>query len=205
MFDSTVDAYDRWFEGLLDALKIDRFRLVVHDWGGVAVSAASRRPDRVAALVVIDAVPLADTYRWHWVARIWRTPRLGEAFQATFNRTSLKALTRFRSPHGRPMPDWWLDSVVGYLDAGTKDAILRLYRSADPDVLARHGAHLADLRCPTLLVWGEKDPYIGLADARRYQAQIPGAKLEVVPGAGHWCTVDQPGVFDRLVDFLQQQ
>src|ERR1700757_2943451 len=52
--DGSLDALDRWFEGLLDVLQIDRFRLVVHDWGSLALSAASRRADRVQRLVAID-------------------------------------------------------------------------------------------------------------------------------------------------------
>lgn len=201
-FDMTVDAYDRWFDTLIDELHLERFRLVVHDWGSIALSAASRRPERVERLVVIDAVPLNDAYRWHWVGRVWRTPKLGEAMMAAFNRTTLRALTRLPSPHWRPMPDGWIDSVVATLDAGTKDAILRLYRSAGPEPLARHGQHLGALTCPTLVLWGEGDPYIGVDDGRLVAQCFAHAEFETVPGVGHWCMVEQPGVFDRVAAFL---
>jgi pimeloyl-ACP methyl ester carboxylesterase len=63
-----------WFNALVDDLGLARYRLVVHDWGAVALAAAALRPERLAKLVVIDAVPLSAAYRWHWLARVWRTP-----------------------------------------------------------------------------------------------------------------------------------
>jgi pimeloyl-ACP methyl ester carboxylesterase len=204
VFDGSLDAHDRWFDALLDALELDRFRLVVHDWGGLALSAASRRAGQVQRLVVIDAVPLTDRYRWHWIARwLWRPPLVGEASMPLFGRVTVKALTRLQRPRLRPMPGAWLDRVAGDLDRGMKDAILRLYRSADPAVLARHGARLGELTCPALVVWGADDPYVGPEHAHAYARALGGeAEVVVVPGAGHWPMLDRPEIFERTVTFL---
>jgi pimeloyl-ACP methyl ester carboxylesterase len=61
---------------------------------------------------------------------------------------------------------------------------------------------LPSIRVPTLVVVGDRDePF--LAPARYMAARIPGARLEVVEGAGHMANLDRPEAFDRvLLDFL---
>lgn len=195
--------YDRWFEAFLDELGAERLSLVVHDWGALSLPAAARRPDRVERLVVVDAVPLSGEYRWHWLARLWRTPGVGEALMAGFNRLTLKQLSRLSSPRPGPQGDAWLDEATRHLDGKTKRAILRLYRSADPEVLERAGAGLGELRCPALVVWGEGDPYVGLDEARRYADKLPNAELAVFPDVGHWCLREEPAALERVVGFLR--
>ncbi|MCW2998987.1 MAG: alpha/beta hydrolase [Solirubrobacterales bacterium] len=205
VFDGSLDAHDRWFDALLDELEVDRFQLVVHDWGGLALSAASRRPAQVTRLVAIDAVPLSGAYRWHWISRcIWRPPVVGELTMKLFNRFTVKTLTRLQRPGFRPLDAAWLDRVGRDLDAGMKDAILRLYRSADPDVLARHGEHLGALTCPALLIWGDADPYVGVEEMDVLKDALGGAVQTRTVQGGHWCMLDTPEVFERTVAFLTQ-
>jgi len=44
---------------------------------------------------------------------------------------------------------------------------------------------LKEVRTPTLLIWGSRDVVVPIGAARRYQAALPNARLEVVEGAGH--------------------
>jgi pimeloyl-ACP methyl ester carboxylesterase len=203
VFDGTLDAHVRWFGSLLDALEVDRFKLVVHDWGGLALSAASRRPHQVQQLVAIDVVPLSAQYKWHWISTyLWRPPVVGEVTMKLFNRFTVKTLTRLQRPRLKPLDAAWLDRVARDLDPRMKDSILRLYRSADPEVLGRHGEHLGDLTCPALLIWGDADPYVGLHEMDLLRDRLGGpVQTRVVPG-GHWCMLDTPEVFDRTVAFL---
>jgi pimeloyl-ACP methyl ester carboxylesterase len=203
-FDGSIDAHDRWFDALLDALEIDRFKLVVHDWGGLALSAASRRPDRVERLVAIDVVPLWAEYKWHWISRyMWRPPVVGEVTMKLFNRFTVKTLTRLQRPGLKPLDSDWLDQVGRDLDPGMKAAILRLYRSADPDVLDRHGAHLGALTCPALIIWGDKDPYVGIDQMEVLRSRLGGpVETWTAAGAGHWCMLDEPDVYARAAAFV---
>ncbi len=57
---------------------LDRFSLVVHDWGVVGLATAQRLHERLERLVVMAGVPLLPGYEWHRWARIWRTPFAGE-------------------------------------------------------------------------------------------------------------------------------
>ena len=54
---------------------------------------------------------------------------------------------------------------------------------------ADHGA----IACPTLLVAGESDPVAPVATAETLKGRIGGADLEILPGVGHWMTVETPG------------
>lgn len=204
-FDCRLPSYERWFEALLEELGVDRYRLVVHDWGALALSPASRHADRVKRVVVIDAVPLHDRYKWHWIARlVWRRPVIGELSMPGFGAFTLKQLSRLSSPRPGPQDPAWIEQVTAHMDAGTKRAILALYRSADPSELARAGERLGDLRCPALVIWGEGDPYLSTDEARRYASVLPNARLRLVPGAGHWCVREEPPLVDEIVGFLSE-
>ncbi|MCW3016842.1 MAG: alpha/beta hydrolase [Solirubrobacterales bacterium] len=200
--DYTMHRYGPWLERFLEDRGVDRFSLVVHDWGAVGLMLAQRFPDRVQRLVVINAVPLLPGYRWHRVARVWRRRFFGELFMGSVNPVTVRQLTRASNATKGPMPAAWIHRVVAHFDQGTQRAILRLYRSADPDVLAAAGADLGTLTCPTLVVWGEQDPYIPASFADAYAAAIPGAQQLRLPDGGHWPWLDRPDLVETVAAFL---
>ena len=116
--DFTMEGYDSFVEQFVDHLGVDRVRLVVHDWGCVGLLWAQRFPDRVERLVVIDAVPLLPGYRWHRVARVWRTRGAGELAMGATSRTTLKQATRDAAGTPGVMPDDWLDDTIATLRPG---------------------------------------------------------------------------------------
>lgn len=59
---------------------------------------------------------------------------------------------------------------------------------------------LPSLTCPTLVVSGEEDILIPRAETERLQRCIPGALLDVIPGAGHLVNLEQPGLFHEVVE-----
>jgi 3-oxoadipate enol-lactonase len=62
---------------------------------------------------------------------------------------------------------------------------------------------LPKIKVPTLMVVGEQDKPTPLTKARRIGEKIPGAKLVVIPHAGHLCTVDEPAaVTEAMEKFL---
>ncbi len=87
-------------------------------------------------------------------------------------------------------------------DEGTGRAVLALYRHADPDLLAAAGQNLGRLACPSLVVWGDRDPYLPIRFGQAYAEALPDSRLEAVEGAGHWPWIDDPRVVDRVLDFL---
>jgi pimeloyl-ACP methyl ester carboxylesterase len=202
-FDQSMHGLGSFFGRFLDTLGIGEHRLVVHDWGVVALLAAQRHPERVRRLVVINAVPLLPGYRWHWVARLWRRRGVGELVNATTTRAGTALLLRQATADRRPMPDEFVDMIWRHLDGGTRRAILELYRSAPEEALAAAGSRLDALNCPALVVWGARDPYLPVKFGRAYARRLPGAQLMELEDAGHWPWVERPDVVERVTGFLQ--
>ena len=198
----TIAEYDLFIERFLDQLGLAQVNLVVHDWGGVGLAFAQRRPERVRRLVILNCVPFLPGYRWHRTARIWRTPLLGELAMRTTTRSALRLLSRESNATPGPLPEAWQENVWKHFDEGTRRAILRLYRSSPPGVLAAAGAALGELRMPALVVWGMRDPYIPARFAGAYAAALPDAELLELADAGHWPWLDRPDLVARVVDFL---
>jgi pimeloyl-ACP methyl ester carboxylesterase len=200
--DYTIEGYADFIERYLDLLGVERVSLIVHDWGSVGLAFALRHPERVARLVVINAIPFLPGYRWHRTARIWRTPLLGELAMGATTRAVMSFSTREARPGRVPMPGAWLDSVFEHFDQGTQRAILGLYRSSPSDVLAAAGSRLATLTMPALVIWGQSDPYIPARFARAFAQALPHAELLELADAGHWPWFDRPDMIDTVADFL---
>lgn len=198
----TMAEYDRFIERFLEHAQVERVSLVVHDWGGVGLLFAQRRPELVERLVVINAVTFLPGYRWHRMAKIWRTPGLGELAMGSTTRPVLRLLSRESNATPGPMPEEWIDSVLAHFDQGTQRAILRLYRSSPESALEAAGAGLRTLRMPALVVWGLKDPYLPARFGPAYAEALAGAELLELPDAGHWPWLDRPEVIDRVVAFV---
>jgi len=191
-FGYSIAGLGSFLESFVDALGLERFSLVVHDWGSVGLDLAQRRPERVEKLLVLSAVPLLPGYRWHRVARGWRTPLLGELMMGATTRWALR----------RELPRDLADRAWEQFDHGTQRAILKLYRASPPEVLARAGERLAEVGCPALVVWPTRDPYIGPEFGAAYADALGGsAELEMVD-AGHWLWHDRPEIVGRVASFL---
>jgi pimeloyl-ACP methyl ester carboxylesterase len=198
----TIEEYADFIELFLDHVGVERVSLVVHDWGGVGLAFAQRHPERIERLVIINAVPFLPGYRWHRIARIWRTPVLGELAMGTTYRFTLRQSSREANVTPGPLPEEFIESVMSNFDEGTSRAILRLYRSSPPEVLAQAGAGLGRLTMPALVAWGTQDPYIPPRFGRDYAAALGSAELVEYADAGHWGWLDRPDMIDRVADFL---
>jgi len=201
-FDYSMYGLSAFLERCLDELGIGRRKLVVHDWGSLALIGAQRRPELVEKLAILNVIPLLPGYRWHWVAQVWRRRGLGELANATTTKRSMSLIMRqARADHSR-MPAEFVDTVWDHWDKGTRDATLALYRHADPDRLAAAGKDLDKLSCPTLILWGDGDIYLPPKFADAFAEVLPDAEVEIVEGAGHWPWIDDQRVIDRVVSFI---
>jgi pimeloyl-ACP methyl ester carboxylesterase len=202
-FDYSIPGYDRFLESFVGALGLERFSLVIHDWGSVGLAFAQRQPERIERLVVCGGcVPLVPGYRWHRIARIWRRPLLGELFMGFTTRFGFRQLSRESNLTPGPLPNEFIDRVWEHFDHGTQRAILKLYRSSPEEVLERAGERLGELRCPALVLWPTADPYLPAEFGRAYADALGGeVTLEMVE-AGHWAWLDRPEVVERTAEFI---
>jgi pimeloyl-ACP methyl ester carboxylesterase len=201
-WDYSIRGYRRFLAEFLDHVGVERIRLVVQDWGGVGLAFAQDHPERVERLVVFNCVPLLPGYRWHRIARVWRLPVVGELAMGTTTRRTLRFVSREANVTPGPVPEEMVDSVWAHFDQGTQRAILRLYRSAPPEVLAAAGQGLERITAPALVLWGAHDPYIPARFAHAYAERLPNASLRMLDDAGHWPWLDRPDLVDEAAAFL---
>jgi pimeloyl-ACP methyl ester carboxylesterase len=197
--DYTLDGLATFVARLLSQLELQRVRLVAHDWGaGAGLVFAQREPERIERLVLCDALPLLEGFRWPRVARLLRRPLVGELAMGSTSRAILARTLRRACARPDAWSDAALDAVWNQFDQGTQRAILRLHRATDPAP-----ADLASLRMPALVIWGENDPWFDAEFADAYAERLPDATAQRIPDAGHWPWLDQPDVIARIASFVR--
>lgn len=152
-FDYAMAGYARHLGALLTQLKVRRAHLVLHDFGGPwGLAWALSAPSALASLTLINTGVLPG-YRWHLFARLWQTPLVGEALMATTTRAGFRLLIRRGNPRG--LPKEFVDSIVDCFDAGTKRAVLRLYRATSnlTELADSFAQTFRGFSCPVLVIW----------------------------------------------------
>jgi pimeloyl-ACP methyl ester carboxylesterase len=207
MGDYSLGAHAATMRDLLDRLGIDRVTLVGHSFGGgIAMQFCYLFPDRAERLVLVSSGGLGRSVSpllraatlpgAGWVlpviASSWVRGR-GDAAGRTFARLGWQ-----------PSPDvteiW--RGFTSLSDADTRRAFLATTRSViDPGgqtVTARD--HLPmDIEIPTLVVWGTRDRMIPAWHATAAHQVIPGSRVELFEGAGHFPHLDEPERFAELL------
>jgi pimeloyl-ACP methyl ester carboxylesterase len=206
-FDYTVAGYARHLDAILQHLAIRRAHLVLHDFGGPwGLAWAAAHPDRFASVTLIDIGVMAG-FRWHYLAKIWRTPLLGELFMATSTRSGFHLLLKHGNPRG--LPAAFVDRMYRDFDRGTRRAVLRLYRSTnDPggEMAAQLSALMRSLDPPALVLWGRHDTYVPVRFAQLQRQAFPSARVVVLENSGHWPFADDPdSVAREIIPFLRLQ
>ena len=205
-FSYQVSSYADFLQDALTELGIDRVHLVVHDFGGpFGLLWGLQHPAAWASVVLID-IGVLPGYRWHAMARRWRTPVLGELLQAWIPRSAWRRSMQKSNPRG--LPDDFVEKMYDDYDRATRRAVLALYRATpDPEQAASTlGPALAELRKPALVVWGAKDPFAGAEFAERQRDFFDVRDVVILPDSGHWPFQDDPvPVEQAVVAFLRAQ
>jgi pimeloyl-ACP methyl ester carboxylesterase len=204
-FEHDVPSYAGFVAGALAELGVERAHLVLHDFGGpIGLVWAMMNPDAVASVTLIDTGILPG-YRWHRLARIWRTPVVGELFQATATRGAFRSLLNRNEPRG--LPREFVEKMYDHYDRRTRRAVLELYRATDDPGGMSEGliGLFKDREVPALVIWGEHDAYLPSSYAVRQREAFPAAQVHVLPVSGHWPFADAPDTVERLfVEFLTE-
>jgi haloalkane dehalogenase len=182
---------------------LDEVALVVHDWGGlIGLRWACDHAGAAWALAISDTGFFPDG-KWHGLARQMQTEGEGEQIvDGTTEEGFAAMLAQLSSGIGDADAREYFKA---YADERRRRGQLELYRSGDFGKLASYEGCLAALGVPTLLLWGEDDPFAPVASAHRFQREIPGAELAIVEGAGHFVVEDAPEQYaELLVGFLTQ-
>jgi len=199
----SLEAHVRDLVELLDGIGLERVHVVGTSYGGlVGMLFAALHPERAASLTVIAATGRITPEFWESTARCRELALeaaaggdggrvlefiLPETYTPEYLETQAKAL-EFHRRWVAALPVIWFRGVA---------AILASVEGVDLT------PRLGDIRCPALIVAGERDLMFPLEQSRALAEGIPGARLEVVPGAPHGIVVENPDVTARLLlEFL---
>jgi len=195
---------------LVAALGAPRAAVVGHDWGGaVAWQTAMRHPDRVSRLGILACphpfamaralVKSRAQRRRSWYMFFFQLPLLPE------RRLAGDRLRGWIRGWGGTLPDADLDRYVEALARpGALTAALNYYRAA----FRRWPRSLRErpprVDAPTLVLWGQKDPVLGLELTEHLDRWVAGPlRVEVLAGVGHFVQQDAPDEVSRLLcEFL---
>ena len=203
----TIAGQAKLLARLLDRLGIPRAIFVGSSYGGaVAATCALDYPDRVEKLILVGPVnnnrPLEFT-----LMRLFGSPVFGDVVSPLL--IGSRRLLRRRMKRVYDRHSWVLDERrvdarhLPLRAAGTQRAIIRTVRNWDAERISRD-AHL--ITQPTLLLWGENDLDIPLADGERLHAEIAGSRLIVFLNCGHIPHEEYPEAFTNVVsDFCKAQ
>jgi pimeloyl-ACP methyl ester carboxylesterase len=205
----TPEAHAQRFGAFTNALELDAFTLVVHDYGGpIAMPLALDDRHRVRRLVIINTWmwPLDDDAEIRRAARIaggsigkllyeWANLSLNVIMPTAYS--DRKNLTsEIRAQYVAPFSNRWSRGAVLW-------PLARALLGSTPfyDSLYQKRDHLRDI--PTLLVWGTRDPAFKPHHLSRWRAIIPHAKAVEIP-VGHWPHEEDPAAVTKAVtEFLR--
>lgn len=190
------ERYGRLIEEFARARGLERFILVGQSMGGdVAWRYARRRPDQVQALVLVSSAG------WETEAEDLPARAYLAAVDNPLGRALLKNLDPERAVRAglerayaddSALTDALVERRTELLRApGNRDVVLDLmvaWNRREPAT----AADLRALRMPVLVLHGAEDAVVPVEHGRKFQQAIPGAKLVVYPGVGHFVNEERP-------------
>ncbi|NJN16619.1 MAG: alpha/beta hydrolase [Oscillochloris sp.] len=202
---------------LIAALGYERATLVGHDWGGaVAWATAITAPHRIERLAILNT-PHPAVFMKHLrnnPRQMRRSSYMGFFVLPFLPELALRAndyalIERVLQPADPHNPNFDRGAIAHFKDAiskpGALTATLNWYRAA-----ARQGGGGLfsgtgmRVKMPTLLIWGEKDPFLGVEMAADAGAYCDNLTIERIPGVGHWVQQEAPDRVSRLLrQFIQ--
>lgn len=202
-YQASTDANADLVDALAQKLALGRYVVVGNSMGGgVAWDLALRHPDHVRGLVLVDAVgaPRRETPKGPppAVFALMRNP-LGRALLRNLDTRSL-AEKGLKSAYVDPalVTPALVDRYVELSRApGHRDILLTMNNSSAQRTTP---ATFAQIKVPTLILHGDADALIPVADAHAFAAVIPGSRLITYPGVGH---VPMEQIPDRSVADLK--
>jgi pimeloyl-ACP methyl ester carboxylesterase len=189
--DVSLAAQGAHFADLLGHWELVEPHVVAHDYGGaVALRAHLLHGARYRSLALVDVVALAP-----WGSEFFRLVGAHAAVFAQLPPPLHEALVRayITGAAHRPLRAADLDTLTApWLGDRGQAAFYRQIAQADQRYTDEIEPRYPTLDLPVQVVWGTEDTWIPVDRAHRLAALIPGARLDLVPDAGHLIQLDAP-------------
>jgi pimeloyl-ACP methyl ester carboxylesterase len=194
--------------GLIRHLGAESARVVGHDWGAaVAYSTAMRHPEVVERLAILNvphpermlrALRTVRQLRKSWYMFFFQIPRVPEAAMRrgrfSFPKRSL------RSGVAGTFSDADLQRYVqAWSEPGALTGMINYYRAALRQSPRSVQSRMKPFEAQTLVIWGERDRFIGAELAEPLPRLVPNARVERVPEAGHFVQSEAPARVNELL------
>lgn len=192
----SIPAMARAVAALLDGLGIrEPVMLGGLSMGGyVAFEFLRQFPDRVKALGLFSTKAAPDSPEQR-AGRLKLVDQLKQAGIGALMQTTVPKLLGPTTVSRRPAVAHALERAARAASVdGVADALRAMAARADSRPL------LASIACPTLVVAGGEDRVIPVAESEAMAEGIPGARLDVIPEAGHLVNLEQPDAFQGIVE-----
>jgi len=208
--DYSLGVFAVWLRDLLGELSIGRATVIGQSLGGgVAMQFTYQHRDYCERLVLISSGGLGPDLSW--TLRILSAPGVEVVLPVVAPEPVLNVGNKLGSwltsagIHSPRAVEMW-SAYSSLSDRQTRQAFLRTLRSVvdyrGQAVSAVNRLHLSS-GLPTLLIWGDRDRIIPVAHGYAAHDALPGSRLEVLAGVGHFPQVESPtAVVDILDDFI---
>lgn len=201
--------YSNALNGLLNALKIDKVGLVVHDLGGpVGIFWAIENPSRLSALAILNTLVYPEMF---WAVKLFM---LGTFLPGVKNwlvsPSGIKAAFKLGVCNTHRITNEMMQPYQSpFVEDEARRALLKSAQGLSPKGFDRMASKLPDIKVPVRLIYGENDrilPDIARTMAR-LQLDIPHSELSRFPDCGHFLQEDEPEKLGRLLNefFFRKQ
>jgi pimeloyl-ACP methyl ester carboxylesterase len=208
--DYSLGAFAVWLRDLLDELGLDRVTLVGHSLGGgVAMQFVHQHPEYCERLVLIGSGGLGPELGW--ALRLMSAPGAEVVLPLIAPQPAVtlgSKVQNYLSALGvrNVAADETWSAYSSLADQETRAAFLRTLRAVvdyrGQAVSAFNRLHFA-AGIPVLLVWGDQDRIIPASHGQAAHHALPGSRLVMVPGVGHYPHIEAPAaVIDSINEFI---
>jgi pimeloyl-ACP methyl ester carboxylesterase len=190
--------------GLMDKLNIEKAILVGNSAGGtVSMQVALQHPERVQALILVDAAVYAGGGAPSWVRPILNTPQMNHLGPLVARQLQAQGVEFIKTAWHDPSkitPDIFEGYQKPLQIENWDKALWQLtVASKESGIVAR----LAEITMPTLVITGDDDRIVPTEQSLRLADELPNAELKVIAQSGHLPHEEKPVEFMLAVtEFL---
>ena len=189
---------------LMDALSVERAVLIGNSAGGaLAARQALEHPERVQALILVDAAIYSEGGSRAWLRPLLATPQMRRIGPVLLRNVRTWGAEFGRSAWHDPAritPEIWAGYTLPLRADNWDRALYEYTLASQPGDLA---SRVSEIDMPVLVITGDDDRIVPMADSVRLASEIPNARLAILPACGHVPQEECPQAFLEVVqEFL---